>query len=168
MDIRRIVGILFFAVGLSACGEATLPTTPMPTLGPVLSNPSANLRQATAVPIAERPTEQATPTIMPVPASAVADDTEQYRQWMIEARTTHPYSDTVETMWQVMVCESSGNPTIQGPGGLIGLFQYQSSTWADSWNPYREQSITDARAQIFATAKAWSDGNQAWWSVCLP
>jgi hypothetical protein len=65
-------------------------------------------------------------------------------------------------MWNVMMCESSGNPEVV-VDSYYGLFQYRPDTWGGDWNPYRDQSILDAHAQIFATAKAWQDGNQAWW-----
>jgi hypothetical protein len=81
---------------------------------------------------------------------------------MQEARATHPYSEPLETMWQVMLCESSGQAE-QVAETYYGLFQHQQSTWAGDWNPYRAEPILDPRAQIFATAKAWQDGNQHWW-----
>jgi hypothetical protein len=65
-------------------------------------------------------------------------------------------------MWELMICESSGNPGVIA-GSYHGLFQYDAATWAGEWNPYRDQPILDPRAQIFATAKAWHDGNQHWW-----
>jgi hypothetical protein len=81
---------------------------------------------------------------------------------MQEARAEHPYSEPIEVMWQVMLCESSGQPD-QVADSYYGLFQYQQATWAGDWNPYRASPILDPRAQIFATAKAWQDGNQHWW-----
>jgi hypothetical protein len=87
---------------------------------------------------------------------------EQYRIWMEEARALHPYPEPLEAMWAVMLCESSGvADMVAGP--YHGLFQYLDSTWAGEWNPYRDSPILDPRAQIFATAKAWQDGNQGWW-----
>lgn len=91
-----------------------------------------------------------------------ADPLVQYRLWIEEARQAHPYDESAGQMWQVMLCESSGNP-LATADPYIGLFQYLPATWQGEWNPYREASITDARAQIFATAKAWQDGNQHWW-----
>jgi hypothetical protein len=81
---------------------------------------------------------------------------------MQEARVAHPYSEPLEVMWQVMLCESSGQAD-QVANNYYGLFQYQQATWAGDWNPYRANPILDPRAQIFATAKAWQDGNQHWW-----
>jgi hypothetical protein len=67
-------------------------------------------------------------------------------------------------MYAVLLCESGGDPAIVSPDGFNhGLFQYSAATWAGDWNPYRDQPITDARAQIFATACAWSRGMQAQW-----
>lgn len=85
---------------------------------------------------------------------------------MEEARAAHPYSEPIEVMWQVMLCESSGEADMVA-GSYYGLFQYEQATWAGDWNPYRSSPILDPRAQIFATAKAWQDGSQRWWG-CYP
>jgi hypothetical protein len=168
--MRRLL-LLLILLGLTGCGGPAA-ATPEPTLGPILSTgigprPTADPSFAVATVGAGT---QAVPAARTTPAPTLSGATaeEQYRRWMEEARATHPYSETVDLMWQVMICESSGNPAAVGPGGLQGLFQYQPDTWARDWNPYRSEAITDPRAQIFATAKAWSDGNQSWWGVCLP
>jgi len=84
---------------------------------------------------------------------------------MREAKKVYPYPQTLDKMYRVMMCESSGNPRASGGrGAWLGLFQYAPTTWRGSWNPYRNSSIYDARAQIFATAKAWSIGMQSHWS----
>lgn len=89
----------------------------------------------------------------------------QYRQWMEEARKLYPYPQSVDKMWSVMWCESRGDAHASGGGGRwLGLFQYAPTTWGGSWNPYRGNSIWDAKSQIFATAKAWSIGMQSHWS----
>ena len=89
----------------------------------------------------------------------------QYRAWMVDAKRMYPYPQTIDKMWRVMMCESSGNPSASGGrGAWLGLFQYAPTTWRGSWNPYRSASIWDARAQIYATAKAWSIGMQSHWS----
>ena len=102
------------------------------------------------------------------PASAqtsTANPLAQYRAWMVEAKQMYPYPQSVDKMYRVMFCESSGRPNVVGPQGLYhGLFQYHRGTWGGSWNPYRAQNIYDARSQIFATAKAWSIGMQSHWS----
>jgi hypothetical protein len=168
--MRRLL-LLLILLGLTGCGGPAA-ATPEPTLGPILSTgvgprPTADPSFAVATVGAGTALAPAT-TTTPAPTLSGATAEEQYRRWMEEARATHPYSETVDLMWQVMICESSGNPAAVGPGGLQGLFQYQPDTWARDWNPYRSEAITDARAQIFATAKAWSDGHQSWWGVCLP
>ena len=89
---------------------------------------------------------------------------EQYRVWMIEARAAYPYRQSVDKMYRVMMCESSGNSRAVGGGTYKGLFQYHPNTWGGRWNPYRGNSIWDAKSQIFATAKAWSIGMQSHWS----
>lgn len=97
--------------------------------------------------------------------SGTVSTLEQYRLWMEEARALHPYKQTIDKMWSVMMCESGGNPRASGGGGAwLGLFQYAPGTWGGGWNPYRGSSIWDARSQIFATAKAWSVGMQSHWS----
>lgn len=93
------------------------------------------------------------------PSSTLA----QYRAWMVEARQMYPYPQSVDKMYRVMMCESSGNAKVVGSGRYHGLFQYVPSTWRGKWNPYRTQNIYDAKAQIFATAKAWSIGMQRHW-----
>lgn len=99
-----------------------------------------------------------------VAASQVASPA-QYRALMEEAKRMYPYPQSVDKMYRVMMCESSGNPRASGGrGAWLGLFQYDPRTWRGNWNPYRTQSIWDARAQIFATAKAWSIGMQSHWS----
>jgi hypothetical protein len=101
----------------------------------------------------------------PQTAGAQSQTLSQYRQWMVEAKAKHPYPQSVDKMYRVMMCESSGNPNARGGGGAwLGLFQYAPRTWRGSWNPYRNSSIYDARAQIFATARAWSVGMQNHWS----
>lgn len=90
---------------------------------------------------------------------------DQYRAWMTEAKAMYPYPQSVDKMWRVMLCESGGNAQASGGGGRwLGLFQYAPSTWKGKWNPYRAESIWDAKSQIFATAKAWNLGMQRHWS----
>lgn len=97
--------------------------------------------------------------------AASAADLAQYKAWMVDARKLYPYPQSVDKMYRVMMCESGGNPRASGGrGAWQGLFQYTSSTWRGGWNPYRNNSIWDARSQIYATAKAWSIGMQAHWS----
>jgi hypothetical protein len=89
----------------------------------------------------------------------------QYRAWMVEARKVHPYPQSVDKMYRVMMCESTGNARAAGDRGTsLGLFQYKTGTWRGKWNPYRNNSIWDAKSQIYATAKAWSVGMQSHWT----
>ncbi len=150
--------LLLFAALLPGCG-ASAASVPLPTAR--ISIQSKNL--ATAVPTPQ-PTQ--TPTPIPAPTSAATTTPDspqaQYRLWMEEARTLHPYSETVEHMWAVMLCESGGQPNASN-GVNHGLFQFSADTWAGAWNAYRDQPILDPRAQIFATAQAWQAGYQSWW-----
>lgn len=67
-------------------------------------------------------------------------------------------------MYRLMMIESGGYASIVGPGGYYGLFQYHTTTWKGSWNPYRTAGITDGAAQIRATALALQMGyGHAWW-----
>src|SRR5437868_533232 len=89
----------------------------------------------------------------------------QYRAWMADAKKMYPYPQSLDKMYRVMMCESSGNARASGGrGAWLGLYQYAPSTWRGRWNPYRASSIWDAKAQIYATAKAWSIGMQRQWS----
>ncbi|MDQ6693400.1 MAG: transglycosylase family protein [Chloroflexota bacterium] len=91
---------------------------------------------------------------------------DQYRQWIAQAKAMYPYPQSADKMYRTMLCESSGNASVVGGtrNGYYGLFQYAPSTWHGGWNPYRNSSLFDAKAQIFATAKAWSIGMQGQWS----
>lgn len=166
-------------IGAALCICSFTACTPNPTSTTL---PTANVRvqsaiRPTAIPTTEQPAAQAEaslldptpaaastvealvlPTYTPTPASAE----EQYRLWMEEARAAHPYAESTEQMYAVMMCESRGQPEVSN-GTNIGLFQYDPNTWVGDWNPYRDAPITDPRSQIFATAKAWQDGHQGWW-----
>lgn len=88
----------------------------------------------------------------------------QYRVWIGEARVQYPYPDSVQRMYDVMMCESGGQAGIVNPAGpYSGLFQYADGTWNGDWNTYRENDILDAQSQIFATALAWSLNMQGHW-----
>ena len=103
--------------------------------------------------------------VAPTPSPAPEIDTStQYRIWISEARAAHPYPESEDRMHAVMMCESGGNAEAVNPAGpYIGLFQYVEGTWNGDWNSYREAGRRDARAQIFATALAWSLGMQSHW-----
>ncbi len=127
--------------------------TAVPTLAPTATHPAPTVQPEGPVVTAPQSTGGATSTAA------------QYRQWVDEAKALYPYPQTADKMWRVMQCESGGNPRASGGGGsYLGLFQYAPSTWRGSWNPYRDNSIFDAKSQVFATAKAWSIGMQSAWS----
>ena len=102
----------------------------------------------------------------PSVAGAASKSTlDQYRVWMADAKARYPYPQSLDKMWRVMMCESGGNLMASGGNGKwLGPYQYAPTTWRGSWNPYRNNSIWDAKSQIYATAKAWSIGMQSHWS----
>ncbi|MEO7911567.1 MAG: hypothetical protein ABIV47_18135 [Roseiflexaceae bacterium] len=146
---------------LASCGGALMPT--LPTAYVVRAGSAAT--PAARTPTIQAPTTTSTaaiPTSLPSVTAALEPPLDQYRSWMAEARAAHPYAEAIDVMLEVMLCESSGRAD-EVAGSYSGLFQYDSTTWAGDWNPYRANTILDPRAQIFATAKAWHDGNQHWW-----
>ena len=67
-------------------------------------------------------------------------------------------------MYAVMMCESGGRAAIINPvGPYKGLFQYSPLTWNGPWNTYKADGILDPKAQVFATALAWSLKMQRQW-----
>lgn len=65
---------------------------------------------------------------------------------------------------RVVYCESRFDSlAFNVSSGASGIFQYIRSTWRGSWNPYREESIWDASAQIRATRLAFEMGKYSWW-----
>lgn len=144
---------------LAACGASSRAPAELPTANVRLSAPAPALLRPAAPPNPGLPS-LSTPAASPAPSPATP--LEQYRTWMAAAREQYPYPEPLEHMWALMICESSGQPDVVA-GENYGLFQYNPATWAGEWNPYRGQPILDPQAQIFATAKAWYDGNQGWW-----
>ena len=120
--------------------------------------------------IAAAPSSAPSAQSAPRPASRGVIDEQtlnQYRAWIHEARQAHPYADSEERMYALMICESRGQAGLISPAGSYsGLFQYSAGTWRGVWNSYRDQSILDPRAQIFATALAWQRRMQAQWGAC--
>ena len=151
---------------LVACGQSPAERAALPTasvnLVPAAPIVAARVQSVAASPAPALPTALPPAPATPAPEAPPASDFEQYRRWMDAARAQYPYAEPAERMWDLMICESSGRPDVVA-GENYGLFQYNAATWAGDWNPYRDQSIFDARAQIFATAKAWHDGSQGWW-----
>ena len=74
------------------------------------------------------------------------------------------YQVKADGMYRIMMRESGGLPRAGADSAFRGLFQYWTTAWAASWNPWRHDSIFDGSAQIFATAyaihKGW--GAQFW------
>lgn len=183
----RIGFVLVPLVALAGCAGLRPPqTAPAPVPAATTASPSAPADAApapkpvvppsppAAVTPAPAPVTTPTPTPAPSPPPATAArpprggiDTEtlaRYRAWIDEARVKHPYTDSAERMFDVMMCESRGNATIVNPAGPnVGLFQYNPRTWSGAWNDYKDQSINDPKAQIFATAQAWQKRMQGHW-----
>ena len=136
-----------------ALQERRVPSFPLQP-SPVPSSPT---------PVSSSPVQAA---LAPTHESLSVTPLEQYRQWISDAHVLYPYAESEDTMWAVMMCESSGNPESVGDS-YYGLFQYSNATWSGDWNPYHEQPINDPHAQILATAKAWYEGHQQWWG-CYP
>lgn len=163
---------LALLVSLVACGSN--PTTQALPTAHILRVAAVSSRDAPVIPATYTPSPMpappSTPTSTlappPTPTSTFATPLDQYRLWMEEARAKYPYGESIEVMWNLMLCESSGNADVVA-GPYHGLFQYDMPTWSGDWNPYRDNSIFDPHAQIFATAKAWSEGNIDWWGACV-
>lgn len=119
---------------------------------------------ATSKPLATPvPAPKPAPAATPKPSTGDAR-LDQYQKWISEARIKHPYADSEARMYAVMMCESGGKASIVNPAGpYTGLFQYATPTWKAAWNTYRNESILDAKSQIFATALAWSLKMQGQW-----
>jgi hypothetical protein len=158
---RRRLGCVVLIVGaivlLAVVGTRTARNWGVPSFGP---RPTPTATALPPVPAGqENPAARAVVNTQPPTLPA-----DPYREWIHEARDMYPYADSEERMVAVMLCESGGDPAIVSPDGVNhGLFQYNAATWAGDWNPYRDQPIYDARAQIFATACAWSLGMQGQW-----
>lgn len=123
---------------------------------------------ATSKPVPPEAIPSASPAPADLPANPRAAPGAQtlaiYRTWIAEARVKHPYADSAERMYDVMMCESGGRVAVVNPAGpYTGLFQYVAGTWNDTWNTYRSGGLLGARAQIFATALAWSLNMQSHW-----
>lgn len=136
-------------------------------LNPATATPAAPMSTPTPAPGAQQPAAaSSTPTPTPSSHRGPVDEQtlNQYRAWIHEARQAHPYSDSEARMYALMMCESRGQATLVNPAGpYSGLFQYSSATWRGAWNTYRDQSILDPRAQIFATALAFQRHMQGQW-----
>ena len=60
--------------------------------------------------------EAPAPAPAPTPVSR-EDRNTQYRAWISEARAAHPYPESEDKMYAVMMCESGGNAKIVIPAG---------------------------------------------------
>ncbi|MFL5800629.1 MAG: hypothetical protein ACJ8CR_02695 [Roseiflexaceae bacterium] len=160
--LRRMIALALTFLLLCCGGPAATPTLPTARIALATVPPTHAARPPAATTTSTADPGTAATEAPPLPTVAPTTPQEQYRAWMAEARALHPYPEPIETMWAVMICESTGNPGLVA-GDYHGLFQYNSATWAGDWNLYRDQPILDPRAQIFATAQAWHDGHQHWW-----
>ena len=84
---------------------------------------------------------------------------ERNAQWrpIIEI-AARKYGVNADGIYRMMMAESGGRSYAGAASAFKGLFQYCSSTWGASWNPWRHDSIYDGSSQIFATAYAIHKG----------
>jgi len=84
---------------------------------------------------------------------------ERNAQWrpIIEI-AARKYGVNADGIYRMMMSESGGRRYAGAASAFKGLFQYCSSTWGASWNPWRHDSIYDGSSQIFATAYAIHKG----------
>lgn len=164
IDIRREEEALLspdpeLAATPVATGPATTAEAPEPALAAAPSSATPSTSTVAATPASAPRTPPARRR------NGVDEETlAQYQVWIAQARARHAYTDTAQRMFNVMMCESGGRASIVNPAGPYqGLFQYSPRTWKGEWNEYRDQSVMDAHAQIFATALAWSRGMQRQW-----
>ncbi len=137
---RRALALSALVITLAACSTATS-SMPESTATVPIADPRAPASEATLA---------------------------QYRSWIAEARAKHPYPESEARMYAVMMCESTGRVAVVNPAGpYTGLFQYVANTWNDAWNIYRSAGMLDAKAQIFATALAWSRNMQNHWGCYM-
>lgn len=138
--------------------QAPAASTPSPASSAATATPASATLSATSSPLPRSPSSSS--------RSGVVDEAtlSQYRAWIHEARQAHPYPDSEDRMYALMMCESRGQAALVNPAGpYSGLFQYSSATWRGAWNTYRDQSVLDPRAQIFATALAFQRHMQGQW-----
>jgi hypothetical protein len=77
------------------------------------------------------------------------------------------YGQPYKKLLCVAQCESGlNNCAVNKAGKTYGLFQYLDSTW--KWTPYKGKSVFDAKANAFATAWMWNEGNEHHWDCCCP
>jgi hypothetical protein len=73
--------------------------------------------------------------------------------WRVIKAASFRHRLNATALQRMMILESGGRADcVSGP--FMGLFQYCSSAWSGSWNPYRKYSVFNGGAQIWATATA--------------
>lgn len=126
----------------------------------LLAGVRAEIRSLVRKQAAAAAAKRSAPTV--TPPSQPSGGSDQWWPLIHEAADANGVSAT--GMYRLMMIESGGFPTIVGPGGYKGLFQYAPSTWRGAWNPWRNRSILDGSAQVRATALALHLGyGPAWW-----
>jgi resuscitation-promoting factor RpfB len=87
--------------------------------------------------------------------------------WDTIVVASQKYGVSAEKMFNVMNCESGGDPTRVSGAGYVGLFQWDTSF--TSWSAkagYAGADRTDATAQIYATALRASQNGWGAWGTC--
>lgn len=164
----RIIIVLLLGAALGWIGGSLYPAPPaLLALIPLHASEQPNAAGDGQSDAAVAPPSQPPPSSSAPRRAAVDEQTlAQYRTWIHEARLAHPYSDSEDRMYALMLCESRGQATIVSGAGHSGLFQYSAATWRAAWNSYRDENILDPRAQIFATALAFQRNMQSQWGGC--
>lgn len=91
--------------------------------------------------------------------------------WPMVQDAANKYGVDAGRMYDMMMCESHGDPNVIGGGGkYFGLFQYTHGTWSgtSAGAGYVGADIFDAEAQIYATAWRISNPKYGWnaWPSC--
>jgi uncharacterized protein YabE (DUF348 family) len=87
--------------------------------------------------------------------------------WDTIVAASQKYGVDPNKMYNVMICESGGDPTRVSSAGYVGLFQWDTSF--SSWSAkagFAGASRTDGTAQIYTTAYRASLNGWAAWGAC--
>lgn len=81
-------------------------------------------------------------------------------------RASLHWGESYSYMKGISFRESRWNPNAKNPSSsAAGLFQFLDTTWAGSWNPYRNISVYSGKHNALAAAYAMSRGWYSWWAA---